>query len=98
MDWIDQYTGKHYRITTAGDYFTAQTARVKTYGEVLRASTNTIPRRSAQTEGGGVTTGGYSAYPVNAKGLLREVQAAEEGLEDTDNYTKTTGLALLSCW
>jgi hypothetical protein len=36
MDWIDQYTGKHYRITTAGDYGTRLTARVKTYGEVLR--------------------------------------------------------------
>ena len=36
MDWIDQYTGKHYRITTGGDYGTPQTARVKTYGEVLR--------------------------------------------------------------
>ena len=36
MDWIDQYTGKHYRITTAGHHGTRQTARVKTYGEVLR--------------------------------------------------------------
>lgn len=36
MDWIDQYKGKHYRITTAGPHGTRQTARVKTYGEVLR--------------------------------------------------------------
>ena len=36
MDWIDQYTGKHYRITTAGHHGSRQTARVKTYGEVLR--------------------------------------------------------------
>lgn len=35
QDWIDQYTGKAYRITTAGDYGTRQTARVKTYGDVL---------------------------------------------------------------
>jgi hypothetical protein len=34
--WIDQYTGKAYRITTAGDYGTRQAARVKTYGEVIR--------------------------------------------------------------
>ena len=36
MDWIDQYSGKHYRITTAGYYGSPQTARVKTYGEILR--------------------------------------------------------------
>jgi hypothetical protein len=35
-DWFDQYTGKRYRITTADDYGTRQTARVKTYGEILR--------------------------------------------------------------
>jgi len=35
-DWIDQYTGKKYRITTAGYHGTRQTARVKTYGDVLR--------------------------------------------------------------
>jgi hypothetical protein len=34
--WIDQYTGKQYRITTAGYHGTRQTARVKTYGEILR--------------------------------------------------------------
>ncbi len=36
MDWIDQYTGKLYRITTAGHHGTRQPARVKTYGEILR--------------------------------------------------------------
>ena len=34
--WIDQYTGKPYLITTAGHFGTRQTARVKTYGEILR--------------------------------------------------------------
>lgn len=34
--WIDQYTGKTYRITTAGDYGTRQAARVKTHGEIIR--------------------------------------------------------------
>jgi hypothetical protein len=34
--WIDQYSGKSYRITTAGHYGTRQAARVKTYGDVLR--------------------------------------------------------------
>lgn len=35
-DWIDQYTGERYRISTAGHHGTSRTARVKTYGEVLR--------------------------------------------------------------
>jgi hypothetical protein len=33
-EWIDQYTGKHFRITTQGDHGTKRTARVKTYGDV----------------------------------------------------------------
>jgi hypothetical protein len=36
LKWIDQYSGKHHRITTTGDYGARQTARVKTYGEILR--------------------------------------------------------------
>ena len=36
MNWIDQYTGNSYRITTAGHNGTRRTARVKTYGDVLR--------------------------------------------------------------
>lgn len=35
MEWIDQYSGKTYRITTAGHHGTRNTARVKTYGDVL---------------------------------------------------------------
>jgi hypothetical protein len=33
--WIDQYSGKEYRITTVGHHGGRQTARVKTYGDVL---------------------------------------------------------------
>jgi hypothetical protein len=33
--WIDQYSGKEYRITTVGHHGDRQTARVKTYGDVL---------------------------------------------------------------
>ena len=36
MAWIDQYTGKEYRITTEGHHGTLGTARVKTYGDVIR--------------------------------------------------------------
>jgi hypothetical protein len=36
MPWIDQYTGKHYQITTEGFHGSRQVARIKTYGDVLR--------------------------------------------------------------
>lgn len=34
--WIDQYTGKSYGITTSGFHGDQHTARVKTYGDVIR--------------------------------------------------------------
>jgi len=34
--WIDQYSGKKFRITTSGHHGTRQAARVKTYGELVR--------------------------------------------------------------
>jgi hypothetical protein len=36
MEWIDQYTGNKYAITTTDNHGGRKTARVKTYGEVLR--------------------------------------------------------------
>jgi len=35
-NWIDQYSGKTYRITTTSFHGDRHTARVKTYGEVVR--------------------------------------------------------------
>lgn len=35
-EWIDQYSGSDYKITTTGHHGDRHTARVKTYGEVLR--------------------------------------------------------------
>jgi hypothetical protein len=34
-NWIDQYSGREYRITTVGQHGDRLTARVKTYGDVL---------------------------------------------------------------
>ncbi len=34
-EWIDQYSGKRFRITTQGHYGSRQIARVKTYGDVI---------------------------------------------------------------
>jgi hypothetical protein len=36
QDWIDQYSGDTFRITTLGHHGNRWTARVKTYGEVLK--------------------------------------------------------------
>jgi hypothetical protein len=36
MDWTDQYTGNSCRITTTGHSGNKRTARVKTYGDILR--------------------------------------------------------------
>jgi hypothetical protein len=34
-EWIDQYTGQCFRITTQGNHGSKRTARVKTYGDVV---------------------------------------------------------------
>ena len=34
-EWIDQYSGNRYRITTSAEHGTSRTARVKTFGDVL---------------------------------------------------------------
>jgi hypothetical protein len=34
--WIDQYSGKHYRVTASGPHGSRTVARVKSYGDVLR--------------------------------------------------------------
>jgi hypothetical protein len=34
-DWIDQYSGQRYRVTTSGHHGNRTSARVKSYGEVL---------------------------------------------------------------
>lgn len=35
MNWIDQYTGKQFLISVSGNYSTRQTARVKTFADVI---------------------------------------------------------------
>jgi len=36
MAWVNQYTGEQFQITTKGFHGDPRTARVKTYGDVLR--------------------------------------------------------------
>jgi hypothetical protein len=51
MLWIDQYTGKQYRVTTAENHGSRKTARVKTYGEVLREYEFHAEAKCADAEG-----------------------------------------------
>jgi hypothetical protein len=36
LQWIDQYSGKRYRITASGRHGSRTVARIKSYGDVLR--------------------------------------------------------------
>jgi hypothetical protein len=51
VDWIDRYSGKTYRITTQGDHGTRSTARVKTYGDVIREYAFHPESKCADSEG-----------------------------------------------
>jgi hypothetical protein len=52
MLWIDQYSGKRFHITTLGQYGNRQTARVKTYGEVIREHEFHPESKCADSTGG----------------------------------------------
>jgi hypothetical protein len=49
--WIDQYSGKEYRITTAGYHGDRHTARASTYGDVLRKYEYHPEAKCADTHG-----------------------------------------------
>jgi hypothetical protein len=50
-EWIDQYTGERYRVTTIGNHGSRRMARVKTYGDVLREYEFHPEAKSADAEG-----------------------------------------------
>jgi hypothetical protein len=50
-EWIDQHSGKKYRITTRGDYGTRHVARVKTYGEVVEEYESHPESKCADADG-----------------------------------------------
>jgi hypothetical protein len=49
--WIDQYSGQEYWITTTGHHGGRNTARVKTYGDVLSEYENHPESKCADSEG-----------------------------------------------
>jgi hypothetical protein len=50
-EWIDQHSGKRYRITTEGDYGTRYVARVKTYGDVVAEYESHPETKCADSQG-----------------------------------------------
>jgi hypothetical protein len=50
-EWIDQHSGKRYRITTKGDYGTRYAARVKTYGDTVTEYESHPEAKCADSEG-----------------------------------------------
>lgn len=51
QEWIDQYTAKSYRISTADHYSSRDTARVKTYGDVVAEYAFHAESKSASADG-----------------------------------------------
>ncbi len=51
LNWIDQYSGKRFRVTTLGQHGTRLTARVKTYGDILRGYEFHPASKCADAEG-----------------------------------------------
>jgi hypothetical protein len=51
MDWIEQYSGSRYRITTEGEHGSRRLVRVKSYGEVLQEYEFHPESKCADSEG-----------------------------------------------
>lgn len=86
-EWIDQYSAKRYRITTDGYHGTRQTARVKTYSEVLREYEYHPESKCADRDGnpcGKRTTGLLQRRQVKI-GLIKNIGKESNGLEDVDS-------------
>lgn len=90
MRWLDQYTGAEYRITTAGEHGSKRTARVKTYGELVREY-EYHPERKCADAGGAIcgkqTVGLLQRRNVRIDALKyigkesNSLEAVEEGME-----------------
>ena len=50
-EWINQHSGKRYRITTEGDHGTRYAARVKTYGDVVMEYESHPETKCADSQG-----------------------------------------------
>lgn len=84
--WIDQYSGELYRITTDGHYGSRKTACVKTYGEILREYEFHPEAKCADAEGnacGKQTIGLLQRRHVQID-LLKYIGKESNALEDVE--------------
>jgi hypothetical protein len=72
MPWIDQYSGKRYRITASGPHGSRTVARVKSYGDVLREYEFHPEAKCADANG--------APCSKQTVGLLRRRRIAIDGL------------------
>ena len=72
MPWIDQYSGKWYRITASGPHGSRTVARVKSYGDVLREYEYHPEAKCADANG--------APCSKQTVGLLRRRRIAIDGL------------------
>jgi len=85
--WIDQYSGKPYRITTAGYHGNRQAARVKTYGELLREYEYHPESKCADKDGNRCnkqTTGLLQRRHIKID-LIKNIGKESNSLEDVES-------------
>src|SRR5208283_4435855 len=97
-NWIDRYSGKEYRITTAGHHGDRRTARVKTYGDALIEYDYHPEAKCADAEGntcGKQTVGLLQRRHVRIEQIKyigkesNSLEEVESGLESPENvYTE----------
>ena len=85
-DWIDQYTGNLFRIATQGHHGTRETARVKTYGEILREYEFHPEAKCSDADGGvcGKQTVGLLSRRHIQIDRVRFIGKESNSLEDVD--------------
>ena len=86
LPWIDQYSGKQYRISATLPTGTRQIARVKSYGDVLK-STSSTKRRSAPMRAARRATSkpwGCSAAARDDRGAARFIGKESNKLEEVE--------------
>jgi hypothetical protein len=84
--WTDQYSGNDYKITTTGHHGDRHTARVKTYGEVLREYENHPESKHADASGkpcGKQTVGLLQRRPVRID-QIKYIGKESNSLEEVD--------------
>lgn len=87
IDWIDQYSGKSYGVTTTGHHGERQTARVKTYRDILIEYEFHPEAKSADAEGnpcGKQTVGLLHRRHIKID-LIKYIGKESNSLEEVDS-------------